>query len=467
MTQNDTERGTPATEEGAEARHEAAEARWRGAARAASAQADRLSFARLAAFLVAAVGGASGAAGSAAFGALGTLAGVAFAALVLVHARVLARRDDAEARAEVHARHLLRVRGAWLELPPSGAGALPGDHAYARDIDLVGPGSLAQRIDVTHTTRGEARLVDWLAAPADDAVVVARQDAVRELAGDLALREDLEAFAARGRRALARAHGGNAKGAPPKLDPAPFLAFTERPSFLLGTWRASLVQLLPLVTLGLFALASAGLAPAAAAAIAIGVQTLVAWHLGGHALAAFQLVAARRGYVEAFRTMLEAVETRRFESAALRTLRERVHVAGAPPSTYLARLDRWAGLAELHTQFLLHFVVNLAVLWDLQVLLRLERWNAEVREGLAEAFDALADLEALASLATLYDQDPAARFPEIAPTPTPLSAVGLAHPLLPPGERVANDLRMRVFPGRSSSPAPTWPESRRCFGPSG
>ncbi|MEO0326505.1 MAG: DNA mismatch repair protein MutS, partial [Myxococcota bacterium] len=192
---------------------------------------------------------------------------------------------------------------------------------------------------------------------------------------------------------------------------------------------------------------SAGRLPLPVAAGLVALQTLVAWRLGGHALEAFQLVAARRGYVEAFRTMLEAVETRRFESATLTALRERMHVAGAPPSAYLARLDRWAGLAELYTQFLLHFVVNLAVLWDLQVLLRLERWNAEVREGLEGAFDALAELEALASLATLFDQDPAARFPDLPHEPTPLRAEALAHPLLPPAERVANDVALPGLPG--------------------
>ena len=429
---------------GAEARHAAAEARWRDEARALSARADRLSFARLGAFLVAAISGVSAAAGSAWLGVVAAAATLVFGVLVFVHARVLAARDDAEARAAVHARHLLRVRGTWHALPATGTDALPPDHGYAGDIDLAGPASLAQRLDVTHTTRGEAQLLDWLAAPADAATIHRRQAAVAELAADLELREDLEAFAARGRRALARARG---RDTPAKLDPAPFLAFTERSAFLHGSPRALLVQGLPPVTLAVVALSASGQVPLAAAGVRVALQLLVAWRRGGHAIEAFQLVAARRGYVEAFRTMLEAVERRRFESPALGALRERMHVAGAPPSAYLARLDRWAGLAELYTQFLLHFVVNLTVLWDLQVLLRLERWNAEVREGLAGAFDALAELEALASLATLLDQDPAARFPEIAAEPTPLTARGLAHPLLPPSERVANDVALPGLPG--------------------
>ncbi|MEM1413255.1 MAG: DNA mismatch repair protein MutS [Myxococcota bacterium] len=428
----------------AEARHEAARGRWEAEARSLGAKADRLSFGRLGAFLAAVVLGASASGGGPAIGAAAALAALAFVALVLVHARVLARKEDAEAREAVHARHLQRVRGAWLELPPTGAGAMPADHAYAVDIDLVGAGSLAQRIDVTHTTGGEACLLRWLGAPAEEAEIAARQAAVAELAEALELREDLEAFAARGRRALARSRG---RERAPKLDPEPFLTFTRREALVHGSPLALLVQVLPIATLAAAALAGAGLVPGLVIAGLATVQVLVAWRFGFRAVEAFQLVAARRGYVEAFRTMLEAVETRRFESARLEALRERVHVAGAPPSAYLARLDRWAGLAELHTQFLVHIFVNLGLLWDLNVLLRLERWTAEVGEGLDGAFEALAELEALASLATLLDQDPAARFPEIADAPTPLAAKALAHPLLPPAGRVANDVGLPGLPG--------------------
>jgi hypothetical protein len=63
----------------------------------------------------------------------------------------------------------------------------------------------------------------------------------------------------------------------------------------------------------------------------------------------------------------------------------------------MRRLDRWAGLAEFRHQFPLHFFINLMTLWDLHVLLQLERWNRSVGTELERVFAALGELEALSS----------------------------------------------------------------------
>ncbi|MBJ73742.1 MAG: DNA mismatch repair protein MutS [Sandaracinus sp.] len=419
------------------AEHTRREKRWADEVARLEGSASRLSLGRLVLFLVVIVLAGTGFSQDDALSLGGAgLATAAFFALVLLHGRTLAARDRAEAHRAVHARHLKRLDGAWTELPPSGK-APPG-HAYAGDIDLLGAGSLAQRIDVTHTVRGEATLGAWLGGPADDATLRARQEAVRELAADLDFREHLEAAAGR-------------VGGEGKLDPSPFLSFTAREPFVLGSPLAILIHVSPLVVLGLWIAGGIGALPGWAWLAALGAQSLLALGLASRAVDAFQLIAARRGYVEAFQSMLVQVERARFESPLLRRLQERLSIGegerARPPSAYMARLDRWAGFAEFHTQFPIHFVVNLATLYDLHVLLRLERWNADVGQGLDDAFTALGELEALASLATLLHGDPDARLPELVAEPVPFEAEALAHPLLAPGERVANDVRMPAAEG--------------------
>jgi DNA mismatch repair ATPase MutS len=99
--------------------------------------------------------------------------------------------------------------------------------------------------------------------------------------------------------------------------------------------------------------------------------------------------------------------------------------------------------SELRRQGLFHFFINPFLLWDLHVLRGLERWNREVGRKSEAWFRALGELEALASLATLAHGDPAATFPEIADATEALSATSLAHPLIPPATRVANDVALR------------------------
>lgn len=388
-------------------------------------RAARLGLGRLALFLALVIFGASAwSRGELGFAAAAGAALLGFVALLFVHARVLSRRDEAEARRAVHDRHLLRLQGRASELPP--AGHAEPEHPYAVDVDLVGASSLQQRLDVTHTARGEAILSAWLGRAAAPEVVRQRQAAVAELAPMREWRESLEALAG-----------------PPdqRLDAAPFLGFTKRTK-LLSPALVALIHMMPLSVLGLFVAAKLGALTEAAWTSMLGLQSVVAFAYKRQCTDAFQLVAARRGYAEAFQRLLVLVEQARFDSPLLRRLQERVRVEGRPPSQYMARLDRWAGLAEFHTQFPVHFVVDLFTLWDLHVLHRLERWNADVGKGLEDAFEALGETEALASFAALLADDPNASMPELNDARVRFEAEGLAHPLLPPDRRIANDVSL-------------------------
>ena len=402
-------------------------------------RANGVSLLRLALFLVGAIGSWAAIAdrsllvGAGAAGAL-----LAFFAAVAWHARMLARRDAADARRGVNSRHLARLAGRWTELPTS-LELLPGTHAYARDLDLVGQGSLVQRLDVTHTTRGEAALAAWLGAPADAATIAARQACVRELAERVDFREKLETAAALAPAARKR----RSAAGPEKLDPQPFLAFAAMPRvFAQRAWLAPLLYVLPVVALAAVGLSSVGLVPPLAWMAPVLVNVLLNFATAREVRAALDLVAARRGFGEAFAEMFVALEQEPFVAPELRALRERAVVAGELPSAHLRVLDRWAGFAELRTQFPLHLAINNLLLWDLQCLLRLERWADRAGTQAGAWFDTLAEVEALASLATLAHQDPSARFPELAPEGSAFVAEGLVHPLLSPQKRVANDVTL-------------------------
>jgi hypothetical protein len=358
-----------------------------------------------------------------------------FVVLVVLHARLLERREQALALAEVHARHRSRIEGRWMTFPARGD-LLPSDHGYARDLDLVGPGSLMQRIDVTRTTRGERLLASWLAAPADAPTVSRRQEAVRELAGQVDLRCALEAA---GDRPVAARGGARSD----KLDPDGFVALGKVPSvFAERPWLTPLVHAFPIFSTAVIALWSAGFLPGAACLVPPAISLALQFVTGRRAHGTFDLIAARRGIGEAFATMLGALERARWQAPALQELQRHAQVEGKTPSAHLRVLERWAGLSELRTQFPLHLPANLFLLWDLQCLLRIERWARRVGAYTDAWFDALAEVEALSSLATLAHQDPSAVFPELSDPGGPLEVEDLVHPLLPPAERVGNDVRL-------------------------
>lgn len=392
---------------------------------------NRISFGRLGAFGAAVVVGVAGISQSSVPMLAGGVALLAlFAGLVGWHWRVLARRDAERLRQEVHLRHIQRLTNRWLELRSTGEGLVVADHAYALDIDLVGKGSLFQRIDVTHTMAGASTLAAWLGEAAAPDALRARQVAVRELAPNVDFRQELEA--------AARTVAGDEK-----LDPAPFRQFARRAEFFAGRGPLiALIHVLPPVTVGLWAAWLWGPLPPWTWLIPLAIEVVVVLGTARTVNDAFDLIAARRGYVDAFQRMLLLVEQARFEAPALREIQERISPGGTPPSAHLARLDRWAGLAELRTQFPIHFFVNFFLLWDLHVLLRLERWNRDVGRSMDVVFDAIGELEALASFATLAHGDPAATFPDVVASDQPFVAREIAHPLLPADKRVANDIEL-------------------------
>ncbi len=111
------------------------------------------------------------------------------------------------------------------------------------------------------------------------------------------------------------------------------------------------------------------------------------------------------------------------------------------PKRELGRLERITGLLGVRQNPLLHLGVNLVFPWDYFWTLRLERVRREIAEVLPGWLAALAEVEALASLAEWRATHPAYPLPEIAEEAT-LSAKGLGHPLIDPARRVGNDFEL-------------------------
>ncbi len=364
---------------------------------------------------------------------LGAACALAFVVAVVAHQRVHLAIEDAGIRRDVHERHLARVSGRWMELPVAES-RLPNTHAYAWDVDVVGPGSLLQRLDVTHTVHGGATLQSWLGAPASREQIAERQVAVLELAQAVELRQELEASALRG-------CSGSERGE--RLDGTPFHDFARLPSlFAQRPWLTPVIMALPPLTVGLLIAGQLGAIAKPLWLLPFAAHIYLVATTGRAVRGAFDLVAARQGAVEAFARMLSVIERAQLQSPLLRSIQARLAVDGVPPSAHMRSLRSWASSAELRQQFLFYVWVNPLLLWDLHVLRGLERWNARVGKRTSDWFAAIGELEALCSLATLAFCDADARMPELGPDGCPLEAKGLLHPLLPPEVRVENDLAL-------------------------
>ena len=367
---------------------------------------------------------------------IGGVSLLGFILAVVRHLKVLKRQERASIRQQINERHLRRIDGGFRSFAHAAQDPFDASHPYAYDIDLAGPGSLLQRIDVSHTVSGGARLSSYFTELPNRQDIMHRQAAVHELNERERFRQELEACAVEGLPEWE-------KHPDTRLDGSSFVQFAQLPSlferFPALTW---LIFFLPPLTLTMTVFGALGVVPARLWLLPLMAQVLLIMVTQRHTSRAFNLGSARQHVVEAFERMLQVAEGEKFESELLQSIHQRLRVSDRSPSYHMSRLGRWVSMGELRQQFLLWAAVNPLLLWDLHTLRGIERWNREVGSHVGDWFSALGELEALSSLSTLKALEPDASFPEITAPEQPLTFEGLAHPLLKSSERIENDLQL-------------------------
>ncbi|MEZ4220354.1 MAG: DNA mismatch repair protein MutS [Polyangiaceae bacterium] len=390
-------------------------------------------------FVVAALWGLFG--GAPQTGGLLSLAAlVVFFVLITVHARILAREDTERRHALVNEHAEKRVTGRFRELPEDGSALKPVGHLYADDLDVFGPGSLFQRMSTAHTTLGKRTLATWLGGPATTDAILARQDAVRELAPQLDLRQRLEALALFAVLDPSARKPGQLKRAP---DPEPFVAWAEsEPTLLTNTALVWASRILPVFTTA----ALAGLiwlgTPAWWFTLPLLAQLFLLTKTREATARAFNAVSTSEGAFSRYGAMLSLVEGLDVKAALLSELKAELVTKGMPPSQAMRRLGRAVGWFELRHNGLVHPFANALLLWDVHCVLMLEGWQRDSGKATRRWLTRLGELEALASFAAFRHDEGTTCFPEIVSTAGTFRAESLAHPLLKRDERIANDVTL-------------------------
>jgi len=405
---------------------------------AAKREASRLSNARLVAFVATGllVLWVAFAGGPRLFGGIAaTVAFVVFVVLVRLHG--IARN-----RALWHSRLFdvarlgeARVARDWSAFAERQVSV--GVHPFASDLDVFGHASLFTLLDTVTAFPGRETLTGWLLEPARASTVIAdRQAAVRELSELLELRQALHAYA---RSAGALQHEAFDK----------FFAWAESSPWLLtGRHRIAywLATVVPLLTLGLFGMALAGLVSGRASLLSFVVGLLLLARFRPRLAATLDTAASNAIGLRQHAPMLTLLEARSFSAPLLTMLHARISGhTGASES--LRALDSALGMAEARHGGLGYVILASLLLWDFQAVAALERWQRRAGQHARDWLVVLGELEALAALATLAFDNPEWSFPDVQEPDVDRSsgsniieARSLAHPLLPTQARVSNDI---------------------------
>jgi DNA mismatch repair ATPase MutS len=141
-----------------------------------------------------------------------------------------------------------------------------------------------------------------------------------------------------------------------------------------------------------------------------------------------------------YRTLFRLLEATPFRSARLAALRD-VLVKGRASAT-IAGLERIVGFAELRHSGIVAVLANVFLVWDVQVAASLLAWRRRHGASMRGFIEAMAEIEALASLGAVAFEHPELTFPEVSSGELRIVAEGLGHPLIPAARRVVNDVSL-------------------------
>ena len=351
---------------------------------------------------------------------------VAFFSLLALHEKADRRRRHADRGADFYRAALARAEGRWAGQGFGGEDLAEPNHPYAADLDIFGPGSLFEFLCRARTAGGRRRLAGWLTQPASGDEIRRRQQAVRELADRIDLREDLHRL---GQQLGARLDEQGVRqwaGQPPILPRLPALV------------GAGLTCLL-LAGLTVWLTTGGGLWLVATAALGHFAFTLVFHQRVEQTLASAE---SRMPDLALVAGLLARLETETFASPCLAELQAGREATATPASASIRRLSRLIRLLDWRrNQIFIPLALLLA--WGTHLAFAIDRWHRRHGAEVARWVEAVFEVEALVSLAAFAWENPQHVMPEIVASSEPrLSARGLGHPLIEARRCVRNDLAL-------------------------
>ncbi len=350
----------------------------------------------------------------------------AFLGLSVLHDRTFQGMERLRRAADHYKRGLERLEGRWAGSGERGDEFRDPEHLFAEDLDLFGKGSLFELVCAARTRAGQAELARWLKEPAGTEEIRERQEAVAELRPRLDLREALAILGAEARSGV---------------DSHPLAAWAARPPVLRS--RAARIAAPFIAAATLTALAGwlldawGGFLPA----ILLGGQALFGYAFRrrvGEVVESVERAARDLGILSQVLTLLERES---FRGSRLRLLRDSLESDGAPPSARIARLHRLVELLDSRRNQVFA-PISPFLLWSTQLAFAIEGWRMRSGAAVGRWIAAVAEMEALSSLAGYSFEHPTDPFPTLAGEGPLFEAEALGHPLLQEEACVRNDLKI-------------------------
>ncbi len=381
------------------------------------------------------------------------LALIPFLVLVKINVKLGKTINHLKALIEINKNELDGLKGN-ISVFRSGKEYINYDHSFTYDLDIFGEGSLYQSLNRTCTKGGADSLSDALKNPyTDKTKILLKQQAINEISAEVNWRQD---FQATGITVLEIEEEqtdssywfskNNSIFKNDSLFHQEIIDWINTPfNFITIKLLKFLLILLPAITIALFVLLTLGKFP---------FMGFVIWGLAmltyvGYYIKQINLIHNRVGkkvdILDKYGKLLKLIEQESFRSEYLLNLVENTTVDGHPASEELNSLKNLVKALDNRANILFAFLANAFVLWDLQVVYRIEKWRKNNQASMEDWFNTIYKLDAVSSMATFTFNHPKYVMPKVKENDFLLEIEKGGHPLLDEKVRIDNDFKMNGY----------------------
>jgi len=337
------------------------------------------------------------------------------------HTQIIDYKTNTNMLANINSNALKRFNGEWRNFKDNGEDLNEPDHPYASDLDIIGKDSLFQWINMCGTPWGRRALAKTLLFPDEDSTeIIAKQDAIQELSKKVNFRQRL------------RLETSKLNANEEKFNELVNWAQIAQP-FYRKTWVVALIRTLPVITLiSIFLGPILNIIPIFIPFLLLFIQWVLL-SIDKRRRSQYLLSIYRSNKsLKKLDGVLTILEKHKHSSMLLKSLRQKMfNVQNVLPSKQIKTLSTIASSVSNRNN-MLYFLFNLALLWDYQCCVSLEKWKEKSGEYLKDWFEIIGAFESLSSISLIKFDHPDWATPsfEESSSHTIINAKEVGHPLL-------------------------------------
>lgn len=346
--------------------------------------------------------------------------------LVKIHNRFFIRKEWLETQARIIQEELQALSGDYSSFE-DGKEYVNPEHPYSFDLDIFGRRSLFQSINRTCTFFGKVRLAEWLQNHLHEKTSIEkRQEMIREISEHTLFREQF--------RVAGLVHHGQSS------DAEKIQAWSQSPAqYLHAGWVKAFIWGVPVINSLLLITSLAGWTSFSWLGLSFGIFLVLSFGIIKRATYIQETYGKQLKSLNGYARLIALAKAENWKSAGMQELMERFNLNGQSPIQALQQLSKELDRLDLRNNQFLYVLLEGSIFFQLQEIVRIERWKARYGQHISEWLETVGELDALCSLGTFAYNHPQYTYPELTEKPFCFLATQMGHPLMPASQCVKND----------------------------